>query len=119
MFQKRLSLFLALWIAALGTVAIAQQNPKTIPGAPAPVKQATDNSAGKAAGKAANKGGGLQVGASVPPGKLHRVSRPGLYGMSEPPAGSAYGIVDNRLIRFDPESQRVLSIIRQVDEILD
>lgn len=111
MFQKRLSLFLALWIAALGSVAVAQQNPKTIPGAPASAKQSTE--------KAAKKGGGVQVGAAVTPGKLHRVSRPGLYGMSEPPAGSAYGIVDNRLIRFDPDSGRILSIIRQVDEILD
>lgn len=107
MFQKRLSLFLAMWIAAaLASVAVAQQNPKTTADAPASAKQSA-------------AGGGVQVGASVAPGKLHRVSRPGLYGMSEPPAGSAYGIVDNRLIRFDPDSGRILSIIRQVDEILD
>ena len=107
MFQKRLSLFLALWLAALpGSVAVAQQNPKSVADAPASAKQSAS-------------GGGVQVGASVAPDKLHRVSRPGLYGMSEPPAGSAYGIVDNRLIRFNPESGQVLSIIRQVDEILD
>ena len=106
MFQKRLSLFLAMWIAAaLASVAVAQQNPKTAVDAPAAAKQSAS--------------GGVRVGASVAPGKLHRVSRPGLYGMSEPPVCSAYGIVDNRLIRFDPESGRVLSIIRQVDEILD
>ncbi|RCW86704.1 hypothetical protein [Paracoccus lutimaris] len=107
MFQKRLSLVLALWIAAaLASVAIAQQDPNTSADASARAKQAAP-------------GEGVSVGAAVAPGKLHRVSRPGLYGMSEPPVGSAYGIVDNRLIRFDPESGKVLSIIRQVDEVLD
>lgn len=62
---------------------------------------------------------GPKVGRTVDGNRLHRVSRPGLYGMSQPPAGSAYGIVDDRLIRFDPESGRILSIIRQVDGILD
>ena len=103
MFWKRLSIILVLnLVTVLGSVAIAQQ--------PA---------ADPAAEKQAAPAGGLRVGDPVAAGQVHRVSRPGLYGMSAPPAGSAYGIVDNRLIRFDPDSGRVLSIIRQVDEILD
>lgn len=64
-------------------------------------------------------GDGLQVGDRLDPAELHPVTRPGLYGMSQSPDGSAYGVVDGRLIRFDPESLTVKSIIRQVERILD
>lgn len=99
-------------IIGLESVAMAEQDGRGGP--------ATDNPA--ALGATGNGKAGRaspQVGQSVDGGQLHRVSRPGLYGMSQPPAGSAYGIVDDRLIRFDPESGRILSIIRQVDRILD
>ena len=83
---------------------------------------AADPGKSEEAGGNGRENGGLKgpkVGRTVDGNRLHRVSRPGLYGMSQPPAGSAYGIVDDRLIRFDPESGRILSIIRQVDGILD
>ncbi|WP_253879795.1 hypothetical protein [Paracoccus aminovorans] len=64
-------------------------------------------------------GGSLRVGGTVDAALLHPVTRPGLYGMSQPPAGSRYGIIAGQLIRYDPDSVQVLSIIRQVDRILD
>jgi len=63
--------------------------------------------------------GRLRVGGTVDAALLHPVTRPGLYGMSQPPAGSRYGIIAGQLIRYDPDSVQVLSIIRQVDRILD
>ncbi len=68
---------------------------------------------------ARESGGGLRVGGTVDAALLHPVTRPGLYGMSQPPAGSRYGIIAGQLIRYDPDSVQVLSIIRQVDRILD
>ncbi|MFO1139910.1 MAG: hypothetical protein U1E41_12640 [Paracoccus sp. (in: a-proteobacteria)] len=97
---------LVLCIAtALGSVAVADQGGQAAP------------AGASAAARSGN--GGVRVGQSVQADKLHRITRPGLYGMSEPPGGSAYGVVDGRLIRYDPKDGRVLSIIRQVDEILD
>ncbi|UXU74889.1 MULTISPECIES: hypothetical protein [unclassified Paracoccus (in: a-proteobacteria)] len=61
----------------------------------------------------------LRIGERLDAQRLHKVTRPGLYGMSHPPPGSRYGIIDGRLIRYDPESETVLSIIRQIDRILD
>lgn len=61
----------------------------------------------------------LRVGDRLDQDRLHQITRPGLYGMSQPPAGSRYGVVDGRLIRYDPEKAQLLSIIRQVDRILD
>ncbi|MFT4012936.1 MAG: hypothetical protein QM682_05925 [Paracoccus sp. (in: a-proteobacteria)] len=63
--------------------------------------------------------GQIRVGQTLDPRALHRISRPGLYGLSQSPRGSAYGISQGRLIRYDPASLKVISIIRQVDQILD
>lgn len=68
---------------------------------------------------AADQDRGLRVGTRLDPAKLHQVKRPGLYGISQSPKGSAYGVVKGRLIRFDPDSLQVQSIIREVDQILD
>ncbi|KGJ04114.1 hypothetical protein SAMN04487972_11465 [Paracoccus halophilus] len=109
MFRHRLEMLVMLGTAAaLGSAAMAEQAGL--------MPQPADDAAAQAIAPAR---GGLQVGQIIDGGGLHRVSRPGLYGMSQPPAGSAYGIMDDRLIRFDPESGRVLSIIRQVEQILD
>lgn len=62
---------------------------------------------------------GLRVGEHVDPQDLHQIQRPALYGIGQSPAGSAYGVVQGQLIRFDPLSLQVLSIIRQVDRIRD
>ena len=59
------------------------------------------------------------VGSVIDPGSTHLVSRPGLYGLGEPPRGQRYAIVNGRLVRIDRESGRILSIIRIVDAILD
>lgn len=60
-----------------------------------------------------------QVGQHIDASQLHPVRRPGLYGVSGSPVGSRYGVIDGRLIRYDPDTMRVQSIIRPVDEILD
>lgn len=61
----------------------------------------------------------VSVGKALAPSSIHVITRPGLYGMGQPPRGSRYGIVNGKLIRFDPSTSRVLSVIRQVDRILD
>lgn len=50
---------------------------------------------------------------------VHVITRPGLYGLTDPPAGQRYAIVDGRLVRVDRDSSKILSIIRLVDAILD
>lgn len=112
MLSKRhnLALFLSA-ILAMGTVALAEQPGK---GAAAPA-----GAPALGATSASTSGDGPQVGQMIGDSSLHRVTRPGLYGMSQAPSGSAYGIVNDRLIRFDPATGRLLSIIRQVDRILD
>ena len=50
---------------------------------------------------------------------VHVITRPGLYGLTDPPAGQRYAIVDGRLVRIDRDSSKILSIIRLVDAILD
>lgn len=59
------------------------------------------------------------VGAVIDLGSVHLVSRPGLYGLGEPPKGQRYAVVNGRLMRVDRETGRILSIIRIVDAILD
>ncbi|WP_104492745.1 hypothetical protein [Paracoccus denitrificans] len=84
--------------------------------APATLAQSAGQAAEPAAAEAPTM---LRVGDRLDNARLHQVTRPGLYGMSEAPSGSRYGIVDGKLIRYDPESAQVLSIIRQVDRIMD
>lgn len=66
-----------------------------------------------------NVGGDLRVGSRIDESRLHVVSRPGLYGIGIAPRGSKYGIVDHRLVRFDPRTLQILSVIRIVDAIRD
>lgn len=68
-------------------------------------------------GQAAKKG--IRVGDVVDPGSVHLVTRPGAYGLSTPPAGDRYAIVDGRLVRMDPATGRILSILRLIDAVLD
>ena len=65
------------------------------------------------------KKSGLRVGDVIDLGSAHIVTRPGAYGLSTPPAGDRYAIVDGRLVRVDPDSGKVLSILRLIDAILD
>ncbi|MDO5704537.1 MAG: hypothetical protein Q4G49_05605 [Paracoccus sp. (in: a-proteobacteria)] len=50
---------------------------------------------------------------------IHIINQPGRYGLGVPPAGDDYAVVNGRLIRVDSKSGKVLSILRQVDAILD
>ncbi len=103
------SLAAAIGLAIAG-VALAQQ-------VDAPEKQLAVQDV--TIGVVADGTGKLRVGASIDPDRLHRVTRPGLYGISQSPSGSNYGILEGRLIRFDPEGLRIQSVIREVGEILD
>ena len=61
----------------------------------------------------------LRPGATLSGHELHRITRPGLYGIGKSPRGSSYGIVDGQLLRYDPDTMQILSVIRNVDSILD
>lgn len=111
MIRNRPRLFLAAAVAAaLASMALADQaGQATAPLPVAPLSQM----------QASNTSGALRVGDRLDRSRLHPVTRPGLYGMSQPPAGSNYGVLDGNLIRYEPDSAQILSIIRQVDQILD
>lgn len=55
---------------------------------------------------------GLAVGDRLDPARLHVITRPGLYGLGGRGAGDRFGIIDGMLVRFDPASLRLKSIIR-------
>lgn len=61
----------------------------------------------------------LGAGSVIDWNDVHVVTRPGLYGLSEPPAGQRFAIVDGRLVRVDSQTSKILSIIRLVDAIVD
>lgn len=54
---------------------------------------------------------GLAVGDRLDPARLHVITRPGLYGLSGN-TGDSFGVVDGMLVRYDPGSLRLKSIIR-------
>lgn len=56
--------------------------------------------------------GGLAVGDNLDPAQLHVISRPGLYGLNRTAPGDRFGIVEGLLVRFDPATMRLKSIIR-------
>lgn len=110
--------------AAIATTALAQQLAAPVGSQAAVQEMAVQDMTGqdmsvKSVAAASNSASQLRVGTAVDMASLHRISRPGLYGMSQSPQGSSYGILGGRLIRYDPETLRVQSIIREVDEILD
>lgn len=61
----------------------------------------------------------LGAGSVIDWDDVHVVTRPGLYGLSEPPTGQRFAIVDGRLVRVDSQTSKILSIIRLVDAIVD
>lgn len=61
----------------------------------------------------------FRVGDIAPPGKLHRIKTPGLYGLSDPPQGHAYAILDGQLIRIDARTGQIRSVLWRVRQILD
>lgn len=63
--------------------------------------------------------GEFGVGDALPAEDIHVISKPGLYGLGPEPANSKYAIAHDKLIRIDPESGKVLSILRSQAQILD
>ena len=61
----------------------------------------------------------LRVGEMIAPGEFHPISRPGLYGLAPAPHGQGFGIVEGKLFRYDAQSMQVMSVIRQIDRVLD
>lgn len=55
---------------------------------------------------------GLAVGDDLDPARLHVITRPGLYGLTRGRPGDRFGIVEGLLVRFDPATMRLKSIIR-------
>lgn len=56
----------------------------------------------------------LEIGSVVAPQSMHMVTRPGLYGLGDPPAGTEYAVVQGSLVRIDPVSRVIRGIIRPV-----
>lgn len=96
----------ALGVALVGTV-LAQQagSDSPEPGDPVPVADVRMTPQ-------------VQVGQPIDPALLHDISRPGLYGINRLPEGSRYGVLKGQLIRYDPATMHVQSVIRPV-AILD
>lgn len=59
------------------------------------------------------------VGDLVAPSDLHHVTAPGRYGLGPHLSGSRYGIASGHLIRFNPETGQVQSVLRRQSDILD
>lgn len=69
--------------------------------------------------QAAEDSGGFGVGDTLPAGEVHIISKPGLYGLGPEPENSKYAVSDGKLIRINPESGKVLSILRSQAKVLD
>lgn len=65
------------------------------------------------------QGSGFSVGDKLAAGEVHIITNPGRYGLGPPPSGSAYAVAHGMLIRIDPKSGQVLSILRAQSQILD
>ncbi len=59
------------------------------------------------------------VGDVLPAEEVHIISQPGLYGLGPEPADSKYAIAHGMLIRIDPKTGKVLSILRSQSTVLD
>ena len=93
---------------------LAAQTPG-LPGGPGPAPQAAVQMAQAALQLSAPRAvqvGGLAVGDSLDPAQLHVISRPGLYGLTHGAPGDRFGVVEGLLVRFDPATMRLKSIIR-------
>ena len=61
----------------------------------------------------------ISVGDTLSRNRVHFVTEPGAYGLGRNVPGSEYAIANGRLIRIDPATLKVLSILRVQDGILD
>lgn len=63
-------------------------------------------------------GDGLVIGSRLDPAQLHVITRPGLYGLTGN-SPDRFGLINGKLLRFDPETMRLRSIIRSGVRMLD
>lgn len=56
----------------------------------------------------------LRVGETVDMDSIDLVQRPGRYGLGTPPTGSVFALAGNQLMRIDPDSGKIQSILRDV-----
>lgn len=62
---------------------------------------------------------GILVGEIAPKGATHLITRPGRYGLATPPDGDAYAILRGYIVRLDPGTDRIRSVLRPAPQILD
>ena len=115
MLQHRLCAAAAVGLL-LATVAATAEDPA--PRA-AVLAQAPPAECAAGPGCPARKGRSFRVGDIAPPAQLHRIREPGLYGLSDPPRGDAYAILDGQLIRIDARTGQIRSVLWRVRQILD
>ena len=61
----------------------------------------------------------ISVGDTLPRDQVHIITEPGVYGLGRNVPGSEYAVANSRLIRVDPKTLKVLSILRVQDGVLD
>lgn len=61
----------------------------------------------------------ITVGDVLPASDVHIITHPGRYGLGPEVPGSQYAVAHGRLIRIEPGSMKVLSILRVQDGVLD
>lgn len=59
------------------------------------------------------------VGDTLSADQVHIITSPGLYGLGPAPDGSKYAVAGGKLIRIDPATLKVQSILRNQSEVLD
>ena len=107
-------LLIGVCAGAMALGPLAAQTPG-LPNSPAPAPEAAVQMAQAALQLAAPRAvqvGGLAVGDDLDPARLHVITRPGLYGLTRGTPGDRFGIVEGLLVRFDPATMRLKSIIR-------
>ena len=57
----------------------------------------------------------VRVGDTVSMEQIDIVEQPEIYGLGLSPADNRFAIIDNQLVRLDPETGKVLSILRQIN----
>lgn len=61
----------------------------------------------------------IAVGDTLSAAQVHIIKEPGLYGLGRRVGNSEYAVAKGMLIRIDPATLKVLSILRAQSEILD
>lgn len=59
------------------------------------------------------------VGSDIPMENIHLVTMPGRYGLSDPPMGESYAVVQGQIVRVSTVDGRIRSVLRPAPQILD